>query len=269
MNLTPENYYSREANEAWMSYSQYSMFERCESAAIACIHEDYSPYASTALLFGGYVDAYFSGELEQFAEENPELFSSRGPTKGQLKAEFRQADEVIARMERDPFFMTFLEGDKQTILTGEINGVPFRGKLDVFGGDRIVDLKTVRDFEDVWYEDERARVSWIRRWGYDTQAAIYTELVRQKTGKTLPYYIAAVTKETVPDIAVIQIHPRIIEDRLREVENRAPYFQALKMQLMAPDKCGRCDWCKQTKVLTDVEVYGAMQDELTVSDFII
>ena len=256
MILTPQNYHSQEANEQYMSYSQFTQFQKCEAAALAQIRGEYQPFRTSALLFGGYIDAYFSGELEQFKEENPEIFSSRGPTKGQLKSEFQHANTVIERIERDKFFMSYLMGDVQTILTGEIEGVPFKAKLDVFNGDRIVDMKIIRDFDDIWSAEERARVSWIRFWGYDIQAAIYRTLA----GGDLPYYIAAATKETVPDIDVIELDPKVIEDRLVDIRYSSPRYQALKLGLGDPERCERCDYCKATKVLTEVTRYGAVEE---------
>ena len=35
MKLTHENYYSPEANQAYMSVSQFKAFDRCEAAALA------------------------------------------------------------------------------------------------------------------------------------------------------------------------------------------------------------------------------------------
>ena len=67
---------------------------------------------------GSYVDAYFEGKLDRFKEQNPEIFTKQGS----LKAEYRRADLVIARIERDPMLMRYLSGEKQVIKTGEIAG---------------------------------------------------------------------------------------------------------------------------------------------------
>ena len=42
MKLTQANYYSREANEAYMSASQYKSFARCEAAAMAELRGEWS-----------------------------------------------------------------------------------------------------------------------------------------------------------------------------------------------------------------------------------
>ena len=61
MILTAENYYSQEANLAYMSASQFKAFDRCEAAALAELRGEYIPPASTALLVGGHVDTAVAG----------------------------------------------------------------------------------------------------------------------------------------------------------------------------------------------------------------
>ena len=124
--VTAENYFSREMNMAYMGATQFKAFDRCEAAALAELRGEYVPAASTALLIGSYVDAYFSGELPVFQAQHPEIFKRDGS----LKAEFVHAQDVIARMEADELYMLLLSGKKQVILTGEIAGVPFKVKID-------------------------------------------------------------------------------------------------------------------------------------------
>ena len=64
---------------------------------------------TTALLVGSYVDSHFEGTLDLFKAQNPEIFTK----KGELKAEYRKAEEIINRIERDPLFMMFMSGEKQ------------------------------------------------------------------------------------------------------------------------------------------------------------
>ena len=255
MQLTRHNYHSAEANQAYMSVSQFKQFRSCEARALAEIKGEYSRPTSTAMLVGSYIDAYFTGDLEEFIAENPDIISSRGASKGQLKAEFKQAEEIIDRLMNDRFFMSHMEGIPQQIYIGEIAGVPFKAKLDLLHEDRIVDLKIVRDFEDIWSPEDGRRVSWIRFWGYDIQGAIYQAITAQATGDKLPFYLAAATKETVMDKAVIEIADQVLKTRLAEVEALAPGFQAIKLGLAEPVRCEKCDYCKSTKVLTEITVY--------------
>lgn len=126
MILTAENYYSQEANLAYMSASQFKAFDRCEAAALAELGGEYIPPASTALLVGGYVDAWFSGELPLFQGQHPEIFKRDGT----LKSEYIKAQSIIAKMEDDGLFSLLMGGRKQYIVVGEIAGIPFKGKLD-------------------------------------------------------------------------------------------------------------------------------------------
>ena len=82
------------------------------------------------------------------------------------------------------------------------------------------------------------------------------ELRRQTDGVRKPFYLACVTKEPVPDIAVIQISDEIMAECLKEIEYAAGRYQAIKMGLLEPTRCEKCDWCKATKVLEGVELYG-------------
>ena len=127
MNLTAENYFSQEANRAYFSVSQFKSFLDCEAMALAEISGEYRREETTSLLVGSYVDAHFSRTLDLFRAQHPALYTQ----KGTLKSEFQQAEEIIARIERDHLASLLLEGDKQTILTGEIEGVPFKCKPDI------------------------------------------------------------------------------------------------------------------------------------------
>jgi len=46
--LNSENYYSLEANRAFMSYSQFKSFQECEAAALAEVRGEYTPPTSPA-----------------------------------------------------------------------------------------------------------------------------------------------------------------------------------------------------------------------------
>ena len=61
MELTQENYFSQEANQEYMSVSQYKAFKKCEAAALSEINGEYQKPKTTALLIGSFVDSYFAG----------------------------------------------------------------------------------------------------------------------------------------------------------------------------------------------------------------
>ena len=242
--ITNENYYTSENSVKFMSTSQFKSFMDCEAKAMAEISGEYQRENTTALLVGSYVDAFFEGTLDTFKEHHPEIFLKSGS----LKADFVQADDIIQRISRDIEFMRYMSGESQKIFTGNIAGVPFKGKLDSYhAGKCIVDLKVMRDFEPVWKTGKKQH--FIEAWGYDIQGAVYQELVYQATGQKLPFVICAVTKEKVPDIAIFSIPQVRLDYCLGLVLSKAPHFQAIKTGRVSPDRCEKCDFCKLTKKL--------------------
>lgn len=241
MRLTRDNYFSMESNRQYMSSTQFKAFQTCEAAALAEINGEYTREPTVSLLVGSYVDAHFSGTLDEFRERHPEIYKQRGG----LKSEYVQADQIIERIERDPYFLSLMKGRNQAVMTGEIGGVPFKIRMDsYFPGECIVDLKIMRDFKPVWKEGE-GKVPFVEAWGYDIQGAIY----RAVEGNNLPFLIAAATKEPVTDIAVIELPDYLLDAALKLVENDAERYAAIKRGEIAPMRCERCDYCKATKVL--------------------
>lgn len=247
MNLTAENYFSVEANMQYMGSTQYKDFVNCESMALAKAKGEYEEDKTTALLIGSFVDNYFSNTLDQFKTENSSIFVTRGENKGQLKSEFLQAEYIIKRIERDPFFMKFITGQTQVIKTGEIAGVPVKIKIDCYHpGKAITDLKIIKDFNKQWKNG--LPLNFIEFWGYDIQGCIY----QAAEGNKLPFIIAAATKEKEPDLAVISIPQERLDYCFEQVKANIQRFDAIKKGLIEPNRCEKCDWCKRTKVLTSV-----------------
>ena len=169
---------------------------------------------------------------------------------GTLKSEYIQAESIIERIERDKMMMKFLSGEKQVIMTGIINGVPVKIKVDSLLPDKIVDLKIMRDFEDV-YAEEKGKVPWFEAWGYDLQGAVYQEIVYQNTGKKLPFYLAAATKEKATDIDIVHISQKFLDFSLDRFSCKVDLFDAIKKKIIAPERCEKCDYCKQTKKILE------------------
>lgn len=250
-NLTSGNYYATEANKAFWSVSAFKAFDRCEACGLASVRGQYKRETTDALLIGSYVDAYFTGDFAKFqSEHEDEMFTK----KGTLYAKFDLANKCINAVECQPLMMEYLEGDKQTILTGKFFGVDWKIKMDIFNGERIVDLKCMRDFEPV-YKEGFGRISWVEAWGYDIQGAIYQKVVELNTGKKLPFYIVGVTKEKVPDVTVLQIPQPVLDTALKVVESKIDRFDLIKTGDIEPCGCGKCEYCKSVKVLTEPSVY--------------
>lgn len=253
MILTSGNYFSPEANTEYWSVSLFKAFDKCEASGLAQVRGEYEREQTDALLIGSYVDAYFSGDLDGFIKRDGDKMFKKN---GELYAKFEHANEIIDTVEAQPLMVEFLKGDKQVIRTAELFGVPWKIKMDVFNGERIVDLKCVKDFEPM-YKDGFGRVSWIEYWGYDIQGAIYQKVEQISSGrdKPLPFYIVAVTKEKVPDVAVIKIPQHVLDTALKVVEAKIDRFDLVKMGEIPPERCGKCEYCKQTKILSAPSVF--------------
>lgn len=246
MKLTKKNYFSPKANKEFMSVSQFKSFSKCQHSALAELKGIYQRETTTALLVGSYVDAYFEGELDKFIQEHPEILKKDGT----LKSEYVKAEEIIDRIRMDKLFMEYVSGKNQVIMTGTINGVDIKIKIDSLHNDKIVDLKIVKDFEPI-YEEEKGRLPWWEYWGYDLQGAVYQEIVRQNTGLTLPFYLAAATKEKTTDIDILHIPQKHLDYAMENFKENVFLYDAIKKGIIEPERCEKCDFCKETKVLTE------------------
>lgn len=243
--ITAANYYQ---DKTRVTSSQVRSFLDCPARTLAIWRDQYSITVTEPMMVGGYLDAMFEGTAARYCDEHPEMFRRDG----QLRAAFTRVPELYKRAASDPFFMSFASGETQHIATGEIEGVPFKGKLDFLQDDKIVDLKTTANLWRVFAPHLGRYASFAEARRYDIQAAVYQELIRQETGKRLPFYIAAITTEPVPDLAVLEIPQQDLDDALELVRLNAPEFQALRIGIGEPERCGHCDYCKETKKLNKV-----------------
>ena len=253
MELNNTNYFSPEAMRTYWSVSQFKSFLKCEACGLAEVKREYQREVTDSLLIGSYVDAYFSGEITPFMAMNGDKMFKKN---GELLAKFQHANDIIDRVKLDPLMMNFLSGEKQTIRTAKLFGVDWKIKMDVFNGKRIVDLKCVKDFDDI-YDPGYGWRSWVEYWGYDIQGAVYQKVEQISSGRPepLPFYIVAVTKEKTPDIKVMQIPQHILDAALKIVEANIDRLDLVKQGLIDPRRCEVCDYCKRTKILTAPEIY--------------
>ena len=145
MLLTEANYYLKEANQAYFSVSQFKDFMKCPAMAMAKLSGEYNEEYGRALLLGSYVDEMLTGTREsqmKFLEENQaDLFKKNGD----YYADVSQAANTIERIKQQPLMMKYLGGKHQVIMTGEIEGVPFKIKMDSYKeGEYIADLKYMK-----------------------------------------------------------------------------------------------------------------------------
>ena len=245
MNLTNKNYYSQIANQAYFSVSQVKDFLKCEAYAMAKINGEWVEPPTTPMLIGSYVDSYFEGTLEEFKNNNPEIFKKDGS----LKSDFIKAEVIIERIQKEELFMKCMSGEKQIIMTGEIFGAKWKIKMDSYiPHEAIVDLKVVQKLRDISYKNGWKQ-SFIEKWGYDLQLGIYQEIVRQNTGETLPCIIAAVDKQDYPDLDCILIPNDQLEFQRNQLRWKMQRIIDVKNHNELPKRCGVCDYCRATKKL--------------------
>lgn len=256
LELTGENYHSIEMRKKYMGYSQFEDFEKCPVMAMAKINGEYKEEPSEAMLFGSWVDAHFSGEEEDFVEKNKDRLYS--PKTGKMYAAFNGVQKVIDFIENytndedEKVLLKYWQGQHQVIMTGVINDVPVKIKIDSYFPDKcIVDGKVMKDLGNVWVEIDGKNVllDFVQARDYPMEGALYQEIEFQnsQTKKRLPFVLNVVTKEEVPDANLILIDQDILDERLEYFKQKAPKYQRIKMGLEQPVGCGKCPVCISKK----------------------
>ena len=258
MKLTNDNYFSSEASMEYMGASQFKSFMDCPARTMAEIKGEYVRTDTKPLLMGSYVDAYFSGELDEFIDQHPDLFKRNGD----LKSEYQLCNKMIDRAEQDPLFMEYMSGEHQTIMTGKLFGSPFKIKMDSYLPDKIVDLKCMKDVKPM-YKNGTLQ-TFVDAWGYYIQLYIYQRIQSQnsETGELLPCFLAVITKEEEPDLHLIEIPQWELNKAEALLQHYVPIFQSYKDGKTEPPRCEECAYCHRTKKLTQPETYEDFVEEL-------
>jgi hypothetical protein len=252
--LTADNYYTPEANQAYLSVSQFKDFNgtygrfACEAHALAKQKGEWQDEETTALLVGGFVDCFYEKTLDKFKAEHEDIFTKETKNNPSvLKAPYRQAEIIIERTLKDKKFQDYMSGEKQVIMTAEMFGAPWKIKIDSYhAGKAIVDLKVMQSIYDAKWVRDVGSLDFIRYWNYDIQGAVYQRVVEIVTGKRLPFYLAVATKSDHPQIRIIQIPQEWLNDGLSVVEANTPRILQIKNGEIEPDRCEQCDYCNDT-----------------------
>lgn len=233
------DYYSQEEAFKNMHASTFKNFLfNGEREALAAMKGEYELFPDkTALLVGNYLHSYFESleAHEKFIEDNSdELIAKAGKNKGNLKREYQQADAMIERIENDPILMEMIKNapEREYIISGNIDGVDWKGKLDAvnFDLDYFVDFKTVKTLKTShqglagaeWNDRYNGYVDFFINRGYHIQMAAYKEMLKQMTGRDFECYVIAVTKEDEPLADLFQVNENTLEFGMREIlENQA------------------------------------------------
>lgn len=257
--LTQSNYYTHETDKAYMSVSLFKDFLKCEACAWAKLNDKWQPQEDkTALLVGNYIHSYFESEEShnKFIEENKSvMFSTRGKSAGQLKAPYKIADEMINSLSEEKLFKSFYKpGEKEVIVTGEIGGYPWKGKIDSLSKVQgfFCDLKTTRDIrQKIWNEDTRQKENFIQAYGYYYQMAVYIELIKQTFNVDCQPFIFAVSKQTPPDKALIDFNTEksqeLLEQAMNDIIEKQPHIWNVIRGNEKPKRCEQCEYCRATK----------------------
>ncbi|RUS42248.1 PD-(D/E)XK nuclease-like domain-containing protein [Cohnella sp. AR92] len=267
MKLTKDNYYSNEANRHYMSVSQFKGFvpayDGCEARAMAELSGTYQRPQKDAFDEGHYLHSWNEGTLDEFKANNPDLYSSRGPTSGQLKSNFQHCNKMIEVLERDPLAMKALAGQKEVILTGELFGIPWKVMLDSYQGEKglFADLKALKEMDGKWWNKEaQAYENFLDHYGYTIQMGVYAEIERQATGRSnwLIPHMVIVTKQDPPDHEIIYFDYDAIQSALMIVEKHIDRVKAVKYGQAEPVRCEKCDYCRGTKVIKSIKHYAEL-----------
>lgn len=249
--LNNDTYYTPEANKRYLSVHQYLDFaggllsKGCEARAMAMLNGEWEEPTTDAMLVGSYVDAYFESTLDKFKAEHKEIFTQ----KGELKSQYKRAEKMIARCEQDEYFMKFMSGEKQVIMTAEWGGCDWKIKIDSYLPKvAIVDLKTSADIHRAWRTPD-GYATFIEAFNYDKQLALYQKVVEINTGYKLPCYIAVVTKEDSPEIQIIHVDQFTLDNALNQIKMNLQNVISVKGGESEPIRCERCDYCKATAKL--------------------
>ena len=249
--LTSDNYYSLEADRQYMSVSQLKNWLECEARTLAEMKGIYTKPPNEAMVIGNYVHAAFESDavFSQFVDENNHIiFNNRG----NKYAKYQQADNMIDTIKNDKFSMFALNGEKEQIFTTEWLGIDWKIKVDAINHSNNIftDLKTCRDLNSRYYSEKyNDYVSFVEKWDYLMQMAVYRKIIHLSTGQYYTPYIVAVTKEDPPNKAVIHFDESRFDFEYEYVETELERIMKVKNEEVAPIHCGKCEYCRKSKKL--------------------
>jgi len=258
MNITNDNYYSPEAENAYLTNSQRKTFMECPARWMAKLTGEWVDPPRKAFLMGQYIDTAITepAEFPAFLLRHADDIYKYGKQEKGKKADWAELDKAIAALRSEPVVMQYLTGDAQVqFAIDDFHGVPYKCKLDVLVWRKfITDLKTCKSVYETMYSPEhKERVSFIDFYGYWTQLALYREAVRIQTGEKLPCFIVALEKTEPYDRKLFHLDD--VDYLEREVQAAIEVFTAMqrhKEEGDTPDdlpRCERCHYCVSTKTI--------------------
>jgi hypothetical protein len=128
--------------------------------------------------------------------------------------EKRDAERVADAFLRNEHALKLLKNSEFEVpAVGMIDGYPFRGKADVFGNGKIVDLKTTTDIKAFPYS--------ARKYGYDVQVYVYCSLFNVSYKD---FTFAVVDKGSL-DIAIYDVSEEFYNEGKRKTQQAIETFE--------------------------------------------
>lgn len=270
--LTQSNYYTHETDWQYMSFSLYKDFCKCEAAALAKLKDDWKPKLRKStkpdpLIFGNFIHSYFESneaheEYLQKKDVIKEVYKKGNPANG-LKAAYDAkglAEIMIKALSKDSYFRrAYLPGTKEIIVTGKIDGVLWKGKIDSLNLDEeyFCDLKTVDDIYKAHWTDGiliPRKTNFIFDRGYHLQMALYKEFIKQTFDVECEPLIFAVSKQDPPAKKAIDFVDKDSLDymsfALDDLIGNQQHVLDVMHGEVKPKRCEKCEYCRQTAMLS-------------------
>jgi len=197
-----------------------------------------------------------------------------------LYADFAIVPAMVAAWRRQPAWVDAETAEQQSMWFGVLQTpagpVEVKGKGDLFHRALALmqDIKSAKNFADEWINNDshpwlglpagrRSLVPWWQVHGYELQAAHYLALLALNDVVGARFELCAVSKESPPDVAWVDLGEtdsagRIVRGAaVRAAAEWLPYgvarAAALRQGAVAT-ACGRCEWCREGKVVYRAEV---------------
>lgn len=265
--LNHKNYYDHDTDFQYMSPSVFKQMMACEAAELALLKGDYEQSNKDALLVGNFVHSFFESDEahRKFIDEHPEIISTRGASKGHLKANFKIGEQMIDRLCDEQLFTNMDNTcEHEVIVTGKLFGYDWKGKIDALNVEQgfFMDYKTVDDIRKrSWSDKYRGMVDFVRARDYLPQMWVYSQLLEQKYGKPFTCLIWAVSKQTPSDVQLINPSSVWLEPEEFWIKEHIDHIEQVMTGEVAPKACGHCEYCREHKTITSAIDVGEILAE--------
>ncbi len=229
-----------------MSNSRYKSYLECPAKRFAMDKGSYEEPFNINFLIGSYVEAFLLDDIEEqnriFAEHEDKIFTK----KGLRLAKFKEIDILINSVKQRPEFMKMLTGLHQQVVEFNLDGFPWKSKIDIIQDNIVVDLKTSADLgKKVWSKEWGTMVPFYYAYGYDIQMALY----QYATGKDP--YLAIVEKKAPYQCLIMEVPYNVYHSALNGIiKNQEQVFKwANSTSIEELPRCEVCDYCKSTKLV--------------------